>query len=82
LHSTLVRDLVAWFSETADLTAVDREARLRARLELAGLGSALGDMLVVAERASRTTASEEELGLAFGAVVALSRTQGLREDGS
>jgi hypothetical protein len=70
------------FSETAGSAVADREARLRARLDAAGLGCALGDVLVVAERAARASASEEELGLALGAVVALARNRTLREGGS
>jgi hypothetical protein len=82
LDSSLVRELVALFSETAGSAAADREVRLRARLDTVGLGSALADVLIVAERAARASASREELGLALGAVVALERNRTLREGGS
>lgn len=73
LHTQLVQDLLALIAETRSAPASEREQRLGARLDEAGLGATVGEMLAVAERAVSARASEEELALALGLVIALSR---------
>ena len=78
LHTALVTDLVAAIRETESAPQPVREQRLCERLDAAGLGASLGEMLAVAERAREQSATDEELGLALGLVLALSKRGGGR----
>jgi hypothetical protein len=72
LHTELVSKLVAVIRETEGVSQAVRVERLQSALDAAGLGASLDEMLTVAERAARSHASEDELGLALGVVIALS----------
>ena len=72
LHTKLVQDLLALIAETRGALGTEREQRLRARLDEAGLGATVGEMLAVADRAVAAQVSDEELALALGLVIALS----------
>ncbi len=73
LHPALISSLVTVIRETSGVSPAIREQRLRERLDAAGLGASLGEMSIVVERATRARASDEELGLALGLVIALSQ---------
>jgi hypothetical protein len=72
LHSSLVSKLLAVIRETEGALQAVRAERLRASLDAEGLGASLDAMLNVVERAAHSHASDEELGLALGMVIALS----------
>ena len=73
LHTELVQDLLALIGDTRGASREERERWLRARLDAAGLGATVSEMSAVVDRAIQTRASDEELALALGVVIALSR---------
>jgi hypothetical protein len=72
LHTELVSKLVAIVRETEGVSQAICAERLQRALDAAGLGASLDEMLTVVERAARSHASDDELGLALGVVLALS----------
>lgn len=66
-----MQDLLALIGETRAASRAERERRLRERLDVAGLGATVSEMSAIVDRASMARASQEELALALGMVIAL-----------